>query len=172
VNATTLSPWSLVFGHVPSEPLTILKNHWIGTEKLPVSFGKSAAQYLRDVQEWLQVAERYATAHTDTQQHRYQRYYNLRSTNKHFEVGEDVLVLIPDNTASKLFSRWSPAKFIAKRSPYNYAVELNGVKRHYDANYLRKYKICVESVLYDQCMYEVSVNGSSSNSVNSCAVIF
>ena len=52
VNFTTgLSPWTLEFGRVPRGPLTILKNHWIGTEKLPVSFGKSAVEYLRDVQQ-------------------------------------------------------------------------------------------------------------------------
>ena len=33
VNSTTeLSPWTLAFGRVPRGPLTILKNHWIGTE--------------------------------------------------------------------------------------------------------------------------------------------
>ena len=54
VNSTTgLSPWTLAFGRVPRGPLTTLKNHWIGTEKLPVSFGKSAVEYLRDVQQKL-----------------------------------------------------------------------------------------------------------------------
>ena len=44
-NATTgLSPWTLVFGRLSRGPLTILKNHRIGTEKLPVSFGKSATE--------------------------------------------------------------------------------------------------------------------------------
>jgi len=172
-NATTgLPPWSLVFGRVPSGPLTILKNHWVGTERLPVSFGKSATEYLRDVQEKLQIAEQYATAHAEIEQRRYQKYHNLRSCDKHFEVGEDVLVLVPDNTASKLFSRWSPAKVIAKRSPYSYEVDLNGTKRHYHANHLRKFKVRVESVLYDQCVYDLSVDETCDSSVNSCAVIY
>jgi len=45
VNSTTgLSPWTLAFGRVPRGPVTILKNYWIGTEKLPVIFGKSAVE--------------------------------------------------------------------------------------------------------------------------------
>ena len=43
---------------------------------------------------------------------------------------------------------------IAKRSPYSYEVDLNGTKRHYLANHLRKFKARVESVLYDQCVYD------------------
>jgi len=181
-NITTgVSPWSLVFGRVPSGPLTILKNHWVGTQKLPVSFGKTATEYLQDVQKRLELAEQYATAHAEKEQQRYQKYYNLRSADKHFEVGEDVLVLVPDNTASKLFSRWCPAKVLAKRSPYSYEVELNGTKRHYHANQLRKYYVRVESVLYDSCVYDFdesnvgcdsSDNNSDVNSVNSCAVIY
>ena len=50
-NATTgLSPWTLVFGRLPRGPLSIFKNHWVGTEKLPVSFCKSATEYLQGVQ--------------------------------------------------------------------------------------------------------------------------
>ena len=147
MNATTgLSPWSLAFGRVPTGPITILKNHWIGTEKLLVSFGKSTADYLQNVQERVQVAEQYAITHADIEQKWYLKYYNLQSTNKRFEIGENVLVLIPGNTASKLFSRWSPAKVIAKRSPYSYQVELNGAKRYYHANHLHRYKLCVETV--------------------------
>ena len=57
VNSTTgLSPWMLVFGRVPTGPLTILKEHWVGTKKLPVSFGKTATEYLRDVHNRLELA--------------------------------------------------------------------------------------------------------------------
>jgi len=150
VNSTTgVSPWTLVFGRLPSGPLTILKNHWVGTQQLPVSFGKSATEYLQDVQRRLEVAEQYARPHTEKEQQRYQKYHNLRSTDKYFEVGEDVLVLVPDDTTSKLFSRWCHGKITAKRSPYSYMVSINGVERHYHANHLRKFQVRVQSVFYD-----------------------
>jgi len=172
-NTTTgLSPWTLVFGRISSGPLTILKNHWVGTQKLPVSFGKSATEYLQDVQKRLEIADQYATTHAEIAQKQYQKYHNLCSADKEFGVVEDVLVLIPDNTASKLFSRWSSAKVIAKRSPYSYEVDLNGTRRHYHANQLCKYHVRVESVLYDSCAYNASVDELFDASVNSCAVIY
>ena len=97
----------------------------------------------------------------------------MRSADKHFEIGEDVLVLVPDNTASKLFSKWCRAKIIAKRSPYSYEVDLDGVKRHYHANHLRKYHVRVESVVYDSCAYGMFVDDEpSTTSVSSCSVIY
>ena len=119
-NDQVIAP-ALVFGRIPTGPLIILKKHWIGNEKLLVSFGKSAIKYLLHIQKRLKIAQEYATAHTEKAQQQYQKYHNLRSADKHFEVGEDVLLLVPDNPASKLFSKWSgPARIIAKRTPYAY----------------------------------------------------
>ena len=182
VNATTgLSPWTLVFGRVPRGPLTILKNHWIGTEKLPVSFGKTAVQYLREVQQKLEVAAKYASSHAEVEQERYKKYHNLRSADKRFEVGEKVLVLIPDSTASKLFSKWKgPATVVAIRSPYSYEIDLDGTIRHFHANQLRKYHVRVESVLYDSSVYqfvddeEVTLMNDNDECLkaNACAVVY
>jgi len=157
-NATTgLSPWTLVFGRLPRGPLTILKNHWISTEKLLVSFGKSATEYLQGVQKKLEIARDYAATHSEREQERCQKYHNLRSADKHFDIGEQVLILQPDTTASKLFSKWcGPATIVAIRSPYSYEVDLNGTVRHYHANHLRKYHVRVASVLYDASVYQFS----------------
>ena len=102
-----------------------------------------------NVQQKLEVAAEYASSHAEVEQERYKKYQNLRSADKHFEVGQQVLVLIPDTTASKLFSKWSPATVVAVRSPYSYEVNLDGNVRHYHANHLRKYHVRIESVLYD-----------------------
>ena len=111
--------------------MSILKNHWVGTEKLPVSFGKSATEYLQGVQKTLEIARDYAATHSEREQEQYQKYQNLRSADKHFEVGEKVLILQPDTTASKLFSKWcGPATIVAIKSPYSYQVNYNGVVRY------------------------------------------
>jgi len=78
----------------------------------------------------------------------------LRSADKHFEVGEKVLILQSDTTASKFFSIWcGPATVVAIRSPYSYEVDYIGVVRHYHANHLRKYYVRVDSVIYDALEY-------------------
>jgi len=161
----------------PRGPLTILKNHWIGTEKLPVSFGKSAVEYLRDVQQKLEVAAEYASSHAEVEQERYKKYQNLRSADKHFEVGQHVLILIPDTTASKLFCKWKgPATVVAVRSPYSYEVNLDANVRYYHANHLRKYHVRVESVLYNSSVYQFNVDDECLNAddvdVNACAVVY
>jgi len=81
------------------------------------------------------VAREYALSHSEREQNRYADYYNLRSKDKHFEVGDQVLILMPDSTASKVFSKWlGPARVTDVRSPYRYLVEYDGVKRQFHAN--------------------------------------
>ena len=85
----------------------------------------------------------------------------MRSANKHFEVGEKLLILQPATTASKLFSKWcGPATIVAIRSPYSYQVDYNGVVCHYHANHLRKYHVRVNSVIYDASEYRFDHDNS------------
>jgi len=68
----------------------------------------------------------YAESHTEKARSRYATRYNLRSHDKHFEVGEQVLILHHDSTASKVFSRWKGHKFatvVEVKSPCSYFVE-------------------------------------------------
>jgi len=48
-------------------PQKILRDHWIGMEKMPASLGKSAIEYLQDVQKRLEVANEYVIAHTENE---------------------------------------------------------------------------------------------------------
>jgi len=64
-------------------------------------------------------------------------------------VGEEVLILRPDSTRSRVFSRWKgPAKVIAVKSPYSYVVELDGATYHLHANDLRRYNVKADEVTY------------------------
>ena len=48
----------------------------------------------------------------------------------YFTVGEQVLILSPDSTASKVYSRWKgPATIVEVKSPYSYLVEYNGARQ-------------------------------------------
>jgi len=60
---------------------------------------------LHDLRQRFATAENYVT-HADVKQAQYASRYNLRSRDKQSDVGEQVLVLTPDSTASKVFSRW------------------------------------------------------------------
>ena len=56
-----------------------------------MNFGKNATTYLRELQEKLEIAKSYAASHAEREQNRYAAHYNLRSRDKHFDVGERVI---------------------------------------------------------------------------------
>lgn len=166
-NSTSgVPPWSLVFGHLPKGPLAILKDNWCGEHQPPISFGKSTTQYLNELHEKLEMARKYATEHCEREQKRYVAHYNLRAQDKHFEVGEQVLVLIPDST-NHVFAKWrGPCEVVDVRSPYSYTVELDGVRRHFHANKLRKFHVRVDAVICDSFLEDLETS-----SINTCAII-
>jgi transposase InsO family protein len=169
-NETTgTPPWVLAFGHLPRGPLSILKETWIGERELPLNLGKNIPEFLKVLHSKLQIAEEYAKSQTDKNQVRYATRYNLRSLDKHFSVGERVLILHKDSTASRTFSRWKgPATIVEVRSPYSYLVEIDGARRVYHANQLRKFHVRVNEVSCDS--FAVGVNPELYY-INSCAVI-
>jgi len=90
---------------------------------------------LKEHHDKLEVAKTYATTHSQREQEKYATHYNLRSKDKQFEVGEKVLILMPDSTASRAFSKWTgPATVVEVLSPNSYAVNVAGTKRHFHAN--------------------------------------
>jgi len=90
---------------LPRETLAILKKTWSGEVDLRLDLGKNV-DFMRDLQNKLSVAQEYAKSHSDRAQAKYAAHYNLRSKDKHFAVGEQVPLLQPDSTASKVYSRW------------------------------------------------------------------
>jgi len=65
-NQTTgVAPFMLALGFLPRGPLTILKDSWCGEKDLPVSFGKNATEYLRELHDKLNIAATYAASHSE-----------------------------------------------------------------------------------------------------------
>ena len=140
-NATTgMPPWMLAFGFIPRGPLAILKETWSGERKLPPNVNKSVDLYLLELQRNLEAARELAGENAAAAQDGYAEQYNRKSKDKHFNVGDSVLILAPDSTSSKLFSRWQgPAKVVKIVSPYSYLVEIDGSVKQLHANRLREY---------------------------------
>jgi len=107
-----------------------------------VNFGTNATTYLRELHGKLDIAKSCAASHAEREQNRYAAHYNLRSRDKYFDVGKCILVLMPDSTSSRMFSKWSgPGTIVKVRSPYSYIVDVDGVHRHFHANKLRKFHV-------------------------------
>ena len=165
VNETTgQSPYTLVYGRLPVGPLAVLKNMWVNEDDFPTPKNKSTAEFLKELRERLEVARSYANAHAESAQQRYVSRYNRRSRDKSFTIGEHVLVLQKDSTASKVFSRWiGPAVIYEVQSPYSYIVEFaDGSRRILHANHLHKFHTRAQSLTYNISLF---------SSTNSCAII-
>ena len=120
-----------------------------GTRYAP-NLGKSPTEYLKELHQNLDIAKRYAESHTRRMQDVYVQRYNQRSKDKQFQVGDKVLILQPDSTASRMFSRWKgPAEVVVRRSPYSYVVELDGNRYRLHANQLRKFHVKVDAMTVD-----------------------
>ena len=105
-NATTgMSPHTLLFGRSPRGPLQLMQEHLTGQRNLPNQHSKSVDEYLNDLQKHLNDAADYADKHSTLAQQKYAHYYNVKAKDKHFELGEKVVILEKDST-HKLFARW------------------------------------------------------------------
>ena len=119
-------------------PLAVLKENWCGLMDAPLSLGQSTAEYLEVLGNNLKVANSYATEHGKREQQRYVSRHNPRSREKKFDVGDQVLILIPDSTSSKVFSQWQGLATVIEVRPQNsYLIEVNGVRRHLHVDKLR-----------------------------------
>ena len=118
---TGVPPWLMIYCRLPRGPLAVLKENWCGLRDAPLSLGQTTVEYLNDLRQNLEIASSYATEHDKQEQQRYISSYNLRSRERSFNEGDQVLILAPDTTASKLFSRWQgPATVIKRKSAHSY----------------------------------------------------
>ena len=167
-SSSGVSPWQLAFGYAPRGPGAILKDTWMGERALPPKVDRPIVQYLQELRDKLVAADKYATAHLEREQSRWTHRYNLRSRHKEFFPGESVMVLTPDSTASRLWSRWrAPAKIIRKQGDYSYLVEIDGSRQLIHANKLRKYDVKVNEIVCNMPQVPEEITG-----VNTCAVVY
>ena len=95
---------------------------------------------LLDLRSKLSEAADFAQSHSDAAQQSYAAHYNLRSRQKSFQEGDQVIVLAPENSG-KLCNRWcGPGTIVKVKSPFSYLVDLgNGNVRHMHANKMRHF---------------------------------
>jgi len=93
------------------------------------------------------------TANADKAQNEYVEQYNRRALAKEFQVGQQVLILVPD-CSNRLLSQWmGPVTAIRKISDFSHEVELeNGRVRKLHANKLRHFQARVDTlgVIFDE----------------------
>ncbi len=137
-SSTGFSPFELVYGRAVRGPLDVLKETWKAEEDT----SESIVSYVFTIQERLQKMKELVADNLQDAQQTQKRWYDQKARTLEFEVGEQVLVLLPTDT-KKLFARWQWSyKIVAKTGKVNYRVEMSGrrkPKRIFHVNMLRKY---------------------------------
>jgi len=142
----------MVYGTLPQGPLSVLKESWVGERPLPFSIGKKPEKYLQSLKDKLEMARAYADYYSDIEQRKYATHYNLRSTDRQYQLGDKVAILSPDTKGAKLYNRWhGPGTIVQVKSSYSYIVELDGKKQHVHANKMKKFNERIEQALVNNC---------------------
>ena len=143
-----LTPAMLVFGRNCRNGLDVMYDRWSGKDVALPKLCKSDLEFLTSVQQNLKVAQDIASAHSKPLEKAYIDRYNLKAREKSFEVGTQVLVLMPDSS-SKMKSRWQGPYVVSKKlTDYSYLIaslEDTSV-RVLHANKLREFTPRVEMI--------------------------
>ena len=118
--ATGFSPFHLLFGREVRGPLDIVKEQWEGKEVLPVSI----VEYLSNLYDHMETIAEIAGSEDEKAKKKYKQWYDRSTTEHSFEVGEHVLVLMPDGTSKLEAAYMGPYVILEQVSPVTYRVDL------------------------------------------------
>jgi hypothetical protein len=146
-DTTGVSPHMMVYGQTPKGPLSVLKDRWSGNQPTIGKLPEKVKGYLDMLKKDLEICHQVAKDHAKETESSYRDQYNKCAKDKAFVVGEQVLVLMPDNS-HKLLSKWTgPGTITAVLSSYSYRVALdNGAVKELHANHLRRWVSRVNSL--------------------------
>ena len=134
---TGFSPFELLYGRAVRGPLAVLRDLW--EDKNLSDDNRSSFQYVIELKDKLSESAQLASRNADISAGRYKCYFDVRSQNRTFQAGDEVLVLLPDNR-SKLLMAWSgPYRVLECRNKVNYLIDEGGKPKLYHANLLKRY---------------------------------
>ena len=138
--STGYSPFELLYGRAIRGPLAVIKETWL--EKRPNT--SNLTSYVLEMRKRLTTMQEVVQKNLSQAQSKQKRSYDVRSSNRHFDMGDKVLLLLP-TPGSKLEIKWQGPYTVTKVLDNGLNYELNtgkAVKQHrvYHVNLLRKWQ--------------------------------
>ena len=131
------SPFVLLYGKQGRGPLAILHDLWTNPELNNDTL--SSYKFLIDLRERLEETAEIAATNQSQAMHKYKSYFDIKSSNRSLKVGDEILVLLPDNS-NKLLTTWQgPYKVLKVLNKVDYLVDVKGKEKLYHINLLKKY---------------------------------
>ncbi|XP_050708029.1 uncharacterized protein LOC126993204 [Eriocheir sinensis] len=134
---TGLSAFDLLYGRTVRGPLTVLKDLWEDRDLQEEE--RTSLQYVIELREKLTECAQLAAREADVSTAKYKSYFDLRSQDRQFKPGDEVLVLLPDSTKKFLVSWRGPFKVLERRNKVDYLVDDPRGPKLYHANLLKRY---------------------------------
>ena len=132
------SPFELLYGRTVRGPMSVLRRLW--TEEDPgTEEQRTEAEYVVDLRNRLEMTCQIAKDHLKKASERYRQYYDKRARERWFEIGDEVLLLLPEKH-NKLQMSWQGPYTVTERvGDWDYRVKIRGKERLYHANLLKAY---------------------------------
>ncbi|XP_071503098.1 uncharacterized protein [Diadema antillarum] len=135
--STGFSPFELLFGRTVRGPLTILRELWTGEVEEPET--KTTYQYVLDLKDRLEATCKLAQENLGLSAEKYRKQYNRKAKHRKFEVGDEVLLLLPSDR-NKLLMHWQgPFKVVQRVGYLVYKIDMDGKVKTFHANLLKRF---------------------------------
>ena len=106
------SAFELLYGRQVRGPLAVLRDLW--GDKTLIDENRTLYQYVIELQTKLQECAKIAARNTEVSVQKYKTYFDLKSQDRQFSPGDEVLLLLPDTT-NKFLVAW--------KGPFDVAIE-------------------------------------------------
>ena len=136
-DTTGFSPFELLYGRQVRGPLTILYDLW-SEPALDVEV-RTTYEYVIQLRDRLEQAAEQAASSATTKSNLYKRYFDKGCVKRTFIVGDEVLLLLPDDTSKLLLTWKGPYKVLEVKSKLNYVIDVNGNPKLFHVNLLKRY---------------------------------
>ncbi|XP_042229996.1 uncharacterized protein LOC121871652, partial [Homarus americanus] len=134
---TGFSAFELLYGRAVRGPLSVLRDLWEDTSIEDDE--RTHYQYVLELRDKLSQCAKIAAQNADISNTKYKAYFDVKSQDRQFIPGDEVLVLLPDKKSKLLVSWNGPYKVLEKRSRVNYVIDEPKGPKLYHANLLKKY---------------------------------
>jgi len=119
--------------------MSILKEMWTKESTEPEV--KLTYQFVLELQDCLQDTCEVVREELSRSQGKQKHYYDVKSRERKFQVGDKVLLLLPTD-GNKLLMQWKgPFENVECRNDNKYRVQLEGCVKIFHANVLKKYHV-------------------------------
>ena len=131
------SPFELLFGRTVRGPITLLKELW--TNEQTPSEVKTTYQHVLDLRNKIEQTCELAQKELSKVHEVSKKYYDRKTKNRKFKVGDKVLIMLPTDSNKLLMSWQGPYEVVEVLNPYDYRVKVRNRLKTYHANLLKLY---------------------------------